>query len=1035
MEVSAIDAAGNESGPAAINVTTLNDPDTQAPSVPGNLTASNTTQTSTQLSWNASTDNVGVTGYRVYVDGNLNGTTTNLNYNVAGLTASTTYNMEVSAIDAAGNESGRAAINVTTLNDPDTQAPSVPGNLTAANTTQTATQLSWNASTDNVGVTGYRVYVDGNLNGTTTNLNYNVAGLTASTTYNMEVSAIDAAGNESGRAAINVTTLPVAYCNAKGNNSNNEWIQSVSLGSFSNDSGNNGGYGNFTTQTINVAPGQSYNMTLTPGFSGASYNEYWLIWIDYNKDGDFTDVGEVAFNPGNGSNSTVSASITIPANATGNTRMRIAMRWNSSPSSCGTFPYGEVEDYTISFDGSGGDTQAPSTPGNLTASNTTQTSTQLSWNASTDNVGVTGYRVYVDGNLAGTTASLNYNVAGLTAGTTYNMEVSAIDAAGNESVRASINVTTPNSSDTQAPSTPGNLTASNTTQTSTQLSWNASTDNVGVTGYRVYVNGILNGNTASLDYSVTGLTASTTYNMEVSAIDAAGNESGRAAINVTTEDEVGPPAYCTSKGNNTNFEWIQTVAIGTFSNTSGGNGGYADFTGQTVSATAGQSYNITLTPGFSGASYNEWWKIWIDFNKDGDFTDPGEQVFDSNSASTSAVNGSINIPGSANGSTRMRISMKYNAPATPCETFTYGEVEDYTITFGGSGGDTQPPSTPTNLTASNTTQTSTQLSWNASTDNVGVTAYRVYLDGNLNGSTASLIYSVTGLTASTTYNMEVSAIDAAGNESGRAAVNVTTEDEVGTPTYCTSQGNNTNFEWIQSVAIGAFSNNSGNNGGYQDFTTQTISLAAGGSANITLTPGFSGTSYAEQWRIWIDFNKDGDFTDAGELVFDSNSPQVTPVNGSINIPGSASGTTRMRIAMKWNAAATSCEAFPYGEVEDYTVAIGGSAALSSTIGNPTEVKRPGFENLSRPNAIPNNSGINNVADLTIFPNPVTNQLRVNLPQGVQAMRIVGVNGAIVKDFTTFEKSNFIDVTTLKNGVYFLQVQTAEQVFTKRFVKQ
>jgi hypothetical protein len=151
------------------------------------------------------------------------------------------------------------------------------------------------------------------------------------------------------------------------------------------------------------------------------------------------------------------------------------------------------------------------------------------------------------------------------------------------------------------------------------------------------------------------------------------------------------------------------------------------------------------------------------------------------------------------------------------------------------------------------------------------------------------------------------------------------------------------------------SNNSGNNGGYGDYTGQTVNVSAGNAYNITLTPGFAGTAYAEQWRIWIDFNRDGDFTDAGEQVFDSNFPQVNPVNGSINIPGSASGTTRMRIAMKWNAAPTSCESFQYGEVEDYTIAIGSSAQLSAISGQAEDVKRPGLSNLDRPNAINNHS--------------------------------------------------------------------------------
>jgi bacillolysin len=1035
IKVTSLDAAANESDPATTSVTTL-PLDTQPPSVPTNLTASNITQNSADLTWNASSDNVGVTAYNIYVNGSLDGTSTNASYSLSGLSPNTTYSVGVSALDAAGNESGQATTSVTTLPS-DTQAPSVPTNLTASSITQNSADLSWNASSDNVGVTAYNIYVNGSLDGTSTNTSYSLSGLSPSTTYSIGVSALDAAGNESGQATGSFTTLSPTYCNANGNDSNGEWIQSISVGAFSNNSGNNGGYGNFTNQTINVDPGQSYNITLTPGFAGGAFNEYWIVWIDYNQDGDFTDVGETVFNPGS-STSVINGTINISASASGSTRMRIAMQWNGIPSSCGTFQYGEVEDYTVSFDGSsGGDTQAPSTPTNLTASNTTQTSTNLSWNASSDNVGVTGYRVYIDGNLDGTTASTSYAVSGLSAGTTYLMEVSAIDAAGNESGRAATNVTTQSSSDTEAPSTPTNLTASGTTQTSTNLSWNASSDNVGVAGYRVYVNGSLNGTTAGTTYAVTGLTAATTYLMEVSAFDAAGNESGRAATNVTTEDDGGTPTYCNSQSSNSNFEWIQSVAIGNFNNNSGNDGGYGDYTGQTVNATAGNSYNITLTPGFAGTAYAEQWRIWIDFNRDGDFTDAGELAFDSNFPQTNAVSGSINIPASASGTTRMRISMKWNGPATSCESYQYGEVEDYSISFsgGGGGGDTEAPSTPTNLTASNTTQISTELSWNASTDNVGVTGYRVYVDGSLDGTTASTTYSVTGLTASTTYLMEVSAVDAAGNESGRAATNVTTEDDGGNePTYCDAQGQNSNFEWIQSVAIGGFSNNSGNNGGYGDYTGQTVNVSAGNAYNITLTPGFAGTAYAEQWRIWIDFNRDGDFTDAGEQVFDSNFPQVNPVNGSINIPGSASGTTRMRIAMKWNAAPTSCESFQYGEVEDYTIAIGSSAQLSAISGQAEDVKRPGLSNLERPNAI-NNHSDRMLEGVVLYPNPVVNQLRVMLPQGVEAMRIVALNGAVVKEFTVFEKSNFIDVTDLNNGVYFLQVQTADQVFTKRFVKQ
>ncbi|MEO1515499.1 MAG: S8 family serine peptidase [Bacteroidota bacterium] len=93
--------------------------------------------------------------------------------------------------------------------------------------------------------------------------------------------------------------------------------------------------------------------------------------------------------------------------------------------------------------------------------------------------------------------------------------------------------------DSQPPTTPGNLSASNTTQTSTDLSWSPSSDNIGVIGYNVYVDNVLNGTSTTTDYSVAGLTASTTYSMSVGAVDAAGNESTRASINVTTADPVG----------------------------------------------------------------------------------------------------------------------------------------------------------------------------------------------------------------------------------------------------------------------------------------------------------------------------------------------------------------------------------------------------------------------------------------------------------------------------------------------------------------
>ncbi len=151
--------------------------DTIAPSTPTNLTASGTTQTSTNLSWTASTDNVGVTGYNVYRGTTLLTTVTGTTYTATGLTASTAYTFTVRARDAAGNLSAASnTANVTTLaNTTDTTAPSTP-TLSASGTTQTSTNLSWTVSTDNVGVTGYNIYRGTTLLTTVTGTTYTVTG-------------------------------------------------------------------------------------------------------------------------------------------------------------------------------------------------------------------------------------------------------------------------------------------------------------------------------------------------------------------------------------------------------------------------------------------------------------------------------------------------------------------------------------------------------------------------------------------------------------------------------------------------------------------------------------------------------------------------------------------------------------------------------------------------------------------------------------------------------------------------------------------
>ena len=183
--------------------------DTQAPSVPQGMAWNGVTSNTVGLRWNAATDNVGVAGYRLYKNGVAVGTTTSLSYTYTGLTCATTYTFALEAYDAAGNASFRPAATgtISTAACPaDTQAPAAPGSLAANGSTQTSAGLRWNASTDNVGVAGYRVYRNGSAATTTTSLSYSFAGLACGTSHTVAVEAYDAAGNVSSRPSRSIST-------------------------------------------------------------------------------------------------------------------------------------------------------------------------------------------------------------------------------------------------------------------------------------------------------------------------------------------------------------------------------------------------------------------------------------------------------------------------------------------------------------------------------------------------------------------------------------------------------------------------------------------------------------------------------------------------------------------------------------------------------------------------------------------------------------------------------------------------------------
>ena len=668
----------------------------------------------------------------------------------------------------------------------------------------------------------------------------------------------------------------------------------------------------------------------------------------------------------------------------------------------------DVSNTNFTITSGSSDTTAPTAP-TLAASGTTQTTTSLSWSGATDNVGVTGYDVYKGGVLLGATASTSYAVSGLTASTAYVFTVKAKDAAGNVSVASNtINVTTlAVPVDTTAP-TAATLSASGTTSNTTSLAWSGATDNVGVTGYDVYQNGVFKANVSTTTYAVTGLTAATTYSFYVIAKDTAGNVSPSSnTVNVTTLTV--SITYCTSQGTSTADERIGKVVFGTISNTSTGTASYENFTAISTNATRGTTYTISVTPTWTGTVYSEGYAVFIDYNQNGVFTDAGETVWTKATSTTTPATGTFTIPATATlGTTRMRVSMKYNGVPTSCETFSYGQVEDYTVNIQAGVADTTAPTAAT-LSASGTTTSSTNLSWSGATDNVGVTGYDVYQNGVFKASVATTTYAVTGLSSATTYTFYVKAKDAAGNVSTASnTVSVTTSST--SLTYCTSQGNSTSDERIGKIVFGTISNTSTGTTGYENYTALSTNAVRGTANTITITPTWTGTVYSEGYAVFIDYNQNGVFTDAGETVWTKATSKTTPVSGSFTIPATAAlGTTRMRVSMKYNGVPTSCEAFSYGQVEDYTINI---TSASREIDNHLNAAKLSFN---------------------VYPNPVNGDVLYISAIENATYRLYNLLGQEIAKGKI--ENDAISVSSIQAGTYLLEVTSNGQSAIKRFIKQ
>lgn len=233
--------------------------------------------------------------------------------------------------------------------------------------------------------------------------------------------------------------------------------------------------------------------------------------------------------------------------------------------------------------------------------------------------------------------------------------------------------------------------------------------------------------------------------------------------------------------------------------------------------------------------------------------------------------------------------------------------------------------------------------------------------------------------------------------------------------YCESQGLSTFAEYIESVLFASMINESGNDGGYRDYTNISIPVNRGEVYDIALTPGFEINVYREYWSVWIDFNKDGDFDDGNELIFQGNSK--TQISGTIGIPFSAYlGTTRMRVSMRYNSETAPCTNMNYGEVEDYTVSI--NAAIRNDIALRKNEK--------------------NVL-INIYPNPVDEWMNVNLENlNDQGNLFIydALGRQVLQQVVEPTKSDIrIDTSPFRSGIYTLILRlNNEELISLRFVR-
>ncbi|WP_052732629.1 GEVED domain-containing protein [Hymenobacter terrenus] len=482
-------------------------------------------------------------------------------------------------------------------------------------------------------------------------------------------------------------------------------------------------------------------------------------------------------------------------------------------------------------------------------------------------------------------------------------------------------------------------------------------------------------------------------------------------------------SYCASKGGTQQYEYLAQVSLGSINRTSGADGGYYDGTAVNTNIAQGSAQTITYQAGFPSSTYSENVKVYIDWNRDGDFADASETVASGTTSSATAQTASFTVPATATtGKTRLRVVLSDNASTTSCGSYEFGETEDYSVTVT-TGGTTPPPTTScgvaAGLNASALSSSGATVAWTAVS---GATSYNVRYRNTstttwTSTTSTSTSKALTGLTASTNYEFQVQTVCSSGNSAFSASATfttgtTTTPQPPTTATYCTTRSSSQDYEWIDLVNLGSINRTSGADGGYYNGTATSTSIATGSSQTINFSAGFAGDIYTEYWKVYIDWNQNGVFTDAGELLVSGSTSSAATFGATFTVPTTAKlGQTRLRLVMSDNSATTSCGSYDFGETEDYTVNITGAAATAALVDPAT-------------------AGL-----LNVYPNPATDRLNLELPLNTEVLKVSvrDVRGTLVSG-CSYENGQ-LNVSGLASGLYTVQVSDEHHIFTQRFIKQ